>query len=338
MKANAGHSEPAAGFSGLLKLAIGLARGDAAPNAQLRALNPHLGGTLRGVSCALPVQLGGLAYEADVGGVSSFGYSGTLAHAVLRDTASSGPSPATLPALHYRRRTFLWRESSHPFVQRVVKPSSDASLIFQSPTSGALRALVADHVVQNRIIFPGAGYLEVARAAGAKALRGTYFLKPLAIEAVGLLVECAVSDGRFEVRTSEADTLEGGSVHCSGATMSTDNIWHIDHALLRGGACNQTVDVGGLYNGFDAVGLQYGPGYRTLMHAWGGDGLAAARLRARATQERTQVHPADLDDALCVGGLVMSNNNGETRLPFAVDEARLQGAHGMLWAVRRFSR
>ena len=67
MKANAGHSEPGAGFSGLLKLVIGLARGDAAPNALLRVLNPHLGSTLRDVECALPVQLGGLASRAQVG-------------------------------------------------------------------------------------------------------------------------------------------------------------------------------------------------------------------------------------------------------------------------------
>ncbi|MGA1104825.1 MAG: hypothetical protein ACO3T7_14470, partial [Pseudomonadales bacterium] len=34
--------------------------------------------------------------------------------------------------------------------------------LFRSPTIGALHALVADHVVQGRVIFPGAGYLEVA--------------------------------------------------------------------------------------------------------------------------------------------------------------------------------
>merc|ERR1712185_848879 len=91
VKANAGHSEPGAGFSGLLKLLIGLSRGDAAPNAQLCTLNPHLGSTLRGVSCALPVQLGGLASEAQPrGGVSSFGYSGTTAHAVLRHADGDG--------------------------------------------------------------------------------------------------------------------------------------------------------------------------------------------------------------------------------------------------------
>ena len=79
--------------------------------------------------------------------------------------------------------------------------------------------------------------------------------------------------------------------------------------------------------------MQYGPGYRTLANAWVGGGSAAARLQSRSTHEGTQVHPADLDDALCVGALVASGDD-ETRLPFAVDDALLQGAPAELWAVR----
>ena len=81
VKANIGHAEPAAGMTGLLKLALGLRAGEAAPNAQLRVLNPHAGGSLRGVAGALSVQLA--AVRMGSGGVSSFGYSGTIAHAIL---------------------------------------------------------------------------------------------------------------------------------------------------------------------------------------------------------------------------------------------------------------
>ena len=120
VKANAGHSEPAAGFSGLLKLAICLARGDAGPNAQLRQQNPHVSGTLRGVSCALPVQLGGRAFEAHIGGVSSFGYSGTIAHALLAlervgksqaivfESGKEAVQNLRMFSLLYRRCSFPW--------------------------------------------------------------------------------------------------------------------------------------------------------------------------------------------------------------------------------------
>ena len=180
--------------------------------------------------------------------------------------------------------------------------------------------------MQGRVIFPGAGYLEMARAAAATALHAVFFLQPLAVEAARLLLECAVADGRFEVRSGEADALEAAStVHCSGATGPATEWQRTDHASLR--TPSRAADVGALYDGFDALGLQYGPGYRTLVQAWGGASSAVARLRARSTHEGTQVHPADLDDALCTGGAMRSSGGGgETRLPFAVDEARLRGA------------
>jgi thioesterase domain-containing protein len=111
LKANTGHSESAAGMIGLLKLALGLRDTDAAPNPQLRTLNPQLRGMLRPVSCLLPVQLGGLSPQASNGGVSSFGYSGTIAHVALAVSNDSekvrGQPPRVL-----KRLTFAWEPPS----------------------------------------------------------------------------------------------------------------------------------------------------------------------------------------------------------------------------------
>ena len=238
---------------------------------------------------------------------------------------------AVLPQLVYQQLSFPWRDPLHPFVQCVI-PASDGIVIFRSRAAGALHGLVAAHVVKGRVIFPGAGYLEMARAAGMPGLRGVYFVQPLVAEVSGLLVECAVSTGRFEVRSGEDGSLDDDSmVHCSGA-MATDTIWQrIDHASLR--TLARAADVRAMYDGFDAAGLQYGPGYRTLLNAWGGISDASARLRGRSTHEGTQVHPADLDDALCMSVAMASSGGGETRLPFAVDDALLEGVPGELWAV-----
>jgi len=212
---------------------------------------------------------------------------------------------------------------------------------FRSPAAGALRTVVANHVVQGRVIFPGTAYLEMARAAAgtSAALRDVFFLQPLAIEAVSLLVECTVADGRFEVRSLEADeAMSGVVVHCSGAIVAIDGWQHVDHASVRGGSCAFASDCGALYDEFDAVGLQYGPGYRTLLQGWGGMTEAISRLRVRSTHEGTHVHPADLDDVLCTSAVVVSlgGDGGGTgaRLPFAVDDALLRAAPGHLWAVR----
>lgn len=128
-------------------------------------------------------------------------------------------------------------------------------------------------------------------------------------------------------------------VHCSGALGAIDGFAHVEHASARARACSRAVDNVALYDSFATSELQYGPGYRTIVQVWCGSGKALARLRSRSPREGTQVHvhPADLDDALCLGALCATGESSETRVPFAVDEVQLQGARGQLWAVRLFS-
>ena len=372
LKANAGHTEPGAGLAGALKLLVQLRHSEMATNAQLRALNPHVGASLRGhTTCALSTQSAALTLGSSDGGVSSFGYSGTIAHLVLRRSIGKNHQ-LTLQSLSYERRAFPWGDAPHPFVQR-RQPSSDGAVLFRSPAAGVLHALVADHVVQGRVIFPGAGFLELARAAGSAALstttgvslRSVFFLQPLPVEVPGLFVDCSVVDGQFKVRsTTEGDTEAWASdaavAHCTGslAPRARDGLQRVDltSARARMRLCGWPPYE--MYFGFQMLGLQYGSDYRTLEQMWAdGRGQAAGRLRARFSQQGTQVHPADLDDALCVtavacNGVVeapaevdledlealarlanQDGGGGETRLPFAVDDAMLQGAPGRLWAV-----
>ena len=117
VKANIGHAEPAAGLTGLVRLVVGLVWGGTPPNAQLHALNPHIRGMMRRGSSMMPTQLAFVALQA-TGGVSSFGYSGTIAHAALRSRSEkvilSPPCTGgtrTGHTLFYHRRFFPWRQS-----------------------------------------------------------------------------------------------------------------------------------------------------------------------------------------------------------------------------------
>ena len=340
VKACVAHGETTAGTTGLLELTLCLQLGSVAPNAQLRSLNSHVAEALRGITCALSVQqarlrdVGAAGDVPNSGGVSSFGYSGTIARALIA-CSSDGcrAAPETKVLLVYRRHAFMWYISPHPFVHRVAALSSDGEVFFRSPAAGTMHALVADHIVHNQIIFPGVGYLETARAAGGAALHGVYFLQPLAVESPKLLIECSVHGGHFEVRSSKSGISVESTVHCSGAATERLMAHRMELASVRIASCSAS-DVAALYDGFDAVGLQYGPGYRTLTQVWGGAANALSRLRTRATLEGTVVHPSDLDDALCTSAVIASGGDGETQLPFAVDDALLQGVHDELWAVR----
>eukprot|EP00966_Prymnesium_polylepis_P132063 3054009-Prymnesium_polylepis.1 len=153
-------------------------------------------------------------------GVSSFGYSGTIAHAVLRCSADGVEETALKAAIHsvatlsLEKRNFAWSEPAHVFAQLRLAPAADAAVTFRSPVIGALHAVVAEHLVQARIVFPGAAYLEMARASCCAAatsqrshvtLTNVYFLQPLAIETADMEVECELTpDGRFDIRSGES--------------------------------------------------------------------------------------------------------------------------------------
>ena len=98
-KANFGHAEPAAGLAGLLKLLACLEARQAVSNAQLRLLSLHLQHVLDEKQCLLPEQVTAKPHEMLLGGVSLFGYSGTIAHSILRyvNIKSMGTHPSLVP-------------------------------------------------------------------------------------------------------------------------------------------------------------------------------------------------------------------------------------------------
>jgi len=352
-----------------------LAAASAAPNAQLRALNPHVGSALRGDGArqahTFPVQLA-LAPRADgllAGGVSSFGYSGTIAHAVLRVSAQLSGRRARAPPLALARRAISWMHRAHPFAAlHVPCPADDIIAVlecFCSAANSALHALVVDHVVRGRVVFPGAAYLEMARAAwraaspaercsGIMRLHGVLFVRPFALDARGQHLEIALrADGDFEVRSGEAcaSSLLDVTTHCIGKAASADitdvaNVAQLLSCTARSMHCARPLDVCALYAGFDALGLQYGPAYRMLARVWPAvpsiatavvPAVAAGRLHARRARQRTSVHPADLDGALQLSAALAPSSGratSETRLPFAVNEAVVRSGLGVQWAVR----
>lgn len=91
VKANIGHTAAAAGVAGLIKAVLMLRHQAVPATPHFRTLNPHvdLGGVPIEVASSLRAD-GGVAAV----GVSSFGFSGTNAHVVLR---RAPPSPAAVP-------------------------------------------------------------------------------------------------------------------------------------------------------------------------------------------------------------------------------------------------
>ena len=137
-KANVGHTEPTAGATGLLQLMAAMHDSVACPNAQLRVLNPRVEAAMKERSPSLPVQCEAVQMSATgyIGGVSSFGLSGTIAHAVVSILADHGddgsfgtvahavlrscgqgthPARRGVTDVLFRRHLFPWSDPAHQF-------------------------------------------------------------------------------------------------------------------------------------------------------------------------------------------------------------------------------
>ena len=299
-------------------------------------------------------------------GLSSFGYSGTIAHVLLTATDDapadpgcySWPRPVVRPmACTLKRRPLAWRDPVHPLLQRRLPATPPALALFHSPVAGALRSLAAEHIVRSHIVFPGAAYLEMARAASSAfapapagvALREIFFLRPLELPAdapgpeAAAWVECALLEGGgFEVRSGVegAASDEYSATHCMGThgAAAADGWRDVDEAALKR-HCVKAADTAAFYASFYDGGLQYGPAYRRVEELWVSESgaEATARLRRRTDLQQTLVHPADLDGALQSTKVLASGEDveGQIRLPFSVDAALMRGpAQGSLWVVR----
>ena len=122
-KSHVGHTEPAAGMLGLQKAMVHLRSGRMDGFGHLRVLNPLARGSAQQLKRPLQLPLQPLALRKTapvitapvIIGVSSFGYSGTIAHAVWGRVRSAAPAiephtllPLVVSELRYRRVPFRW--------------------------------------------------------------------------------------------------------------------------------------------------------------------------------------------------------------------------------------
>jgi acyl transferase domain-containing protein/NAD(P)-dependent dehydrogenase (short-subunit alcohol dehydrogenase family)/acyl carrier protein len=175
VKANIGHLEAAAGMAGILATMLALHHRCAVPNAQLRKLNGQL---LSAVSRGLefPVSLTAMtSSSALIGGVSSFGYSGTIAHVLM----SEAPQSSRRRTLQSSRSAVAVQRSApskdHPLVQQMRRDAFSSTTVVTCAMHAQLTN-VWQHSGTNQSLswaliaeFAGASALAFARKSGTTA-------------------------------------------------------------------------------------------------------------------------------------------------------------------------
>lgn len=242
---------------------------------------------------------------------------------------------------HWRLNPQVWLRTSgdgrldHPLLGERLPAAGPC---WQGPVEPVLAPWLPDHRVGGAIVWPGTGYVEMALAAGRRALGGPAEVVRLELTRM-LVVDWAHAT---DVRLQTSVAQRGGAIDITSTRTSSGNgdapSPPRQHArgrvrTLQGRApdpidvpavqerCGRHVEREQHYQACDQAGLSYGPAFQVLEELWAGTGEVLAAYRhthpAAGLAAGLEVHPALLDGALQAGAPLLAAHAaaGATFLP-----------------------
>ncbi|MGW8702351.1 non-ribosomal peptide synthetase/type I polyketide synthase [Streptomyces eurythermus] len=227
----------------------------------------------------------------------------------------------------------------HPLLGRRLAHAEPA---WEARLDAEVLPFLADHRIQGDIVFPAAGYLEMAVQAvrsltggtnvalGDIELRKALFLPDGESRAVQLTL--SAEDGGFTVATRAGDGA-ASTVHAVGSVRPGQGCRpgrSLDAAAIRD-RCRRHLSGPDCYAALASLGYHYGPAFQGIDEVWVGPREALARVRPTAAVAGQvaghHVHPVVLDSffqTLLTPGLCIDAPSGTgIRLPVAIAEVRL---------------
>ncbi len=230
----------------------------------------------------------------------------------------------------------------HALLGAVVELPSSGGVVLTGRLSPGTQGWLADHAVGGVVLFPGAGFVELAIRAGDEVGCGVVeelnLAAPLVLPASGSVAVQVVVGGADDAGTravsvfSRADAGSGWSLHAEG--------------VLRAGSVQPSadlsawppigavpVDVGDGYDRLADRGYGYGPAFRGLTSMWrrGDEVFAEVALPADSGVSAAGfgVHPVMLDAALHAVILTSDGDElpeGSMLVPFSWQQISLHAA------------
>lgn len=258
-------------------------------------------------------------YEAFLDSVLSMHRAG-----VNIDFAAMTPSREllSLPAYAWDRARW-WHESAELRDGRLAAGGRgllDQRLTRATPTwlarlDNRHMAYLKDHKVDTHIVFPGAGFVEMALEAGVQLFEGRPFViedfeirKPLILSESpsGLIMELTYepAERTFTIQ-SKFEQAASWSVHVVGSMRSerTESSFANSH-WTEAGSDEEPEGVGQFYGHMSDLGLKYGDEFRAVRELAAGGGRSTGRvsLSEAAAKRATEyaLHPVLMDAALHV--------------------------------------
>jgi phthiocerol/phenolphthiocerol synthesis type-I polyketide synthase C len=200
----------------------------------------------------------------------------------------------------------LARQPVHPLLGY---PLAGDSQHWESHLDISRLPLYADHAVGGSVVFPAAGFIEMALAAAATrrpdsclAIEDVEILSPLLLEAEHSKVvrlRINAEDGSFTIISRERGRDDNWRTHAVGRIVDDFVPAHLEPLQQPTGAPEVTADQH--YALARSHGLQYGPAFQAVTSAWLREGELVGGLRlpdcAAQTSPVSLLHPVLLDGA-----------------------------------------
>ena len=192
------------------------------------------------------------------GRLSSFGFSGTIAHGLFASAAIFDASRRVADVVGgvslYRSRHSSSRavypmhisltDAVGDSLALTQSPGSDADRTFEVTLSSAVLALLSDHVVGGKVLFPGVSYVDMALSAGSieapfEQLADVAFVQPCVIppqhDRFVMRYNRGSDDGKFDIASVMVSSSAGRSlvIHAVG-TLVDNSTWSMLRKETKG--------------------------------------------------------------------------------------------------------
>ena len=264
-------------------------------------------------------------------------------HAVDWTPAVRGGTRIPLPTYDFQRRRF-WIDTpsaaaaddgGHPLAPAAVD-LPDGGTILTGRLSTRTHSWLADHAVDNRVLLPGAAVLDLVAHAGDRVGHGRVadlvMTAPVPVPStIQVTVEAPDGDGR-RVGVHSRDGDGSWHQHASGTLVApiaeAGPPGPVEHWPPSGAV---PVDLDELRTRLAAGGVDHGPAFHGLRHAWRlGDDLYADVEVDEVDTTGYRIHPALLD-AVLHGLVALAGPDDPVRLPFEWTgvQVRQAGVHAV---------
>ncbi|MBB4911530.1 type I polyketide synthase [Actinophytocola algeriensis] len=222
----------------------------------------------------------------------------------------------------------------HPLLGAAAVSADGGSVLVTGRLSVPTHPWLAEHAVNDTILFPGTGFLELVLTAAESA--GCDHIEELTLETPLVFDHHEQRAIQVAIAAPDTDGRRAVGVH-SRPAHAVDSPWtrHATGVVTAGAASPGTVDwppdgaepvpVDGCYDRLADAGFGYGPVFQGLRAAWrrGDDVFAEVELPDHA--DGFGLHPALLDAALHAA-IVAGPGSDEQRLPFAWEGVTLHAS------------